>query len=121
MNDKRDVLGCEKTLQLLREIESTPQITQRDLSRKFGISLGKVNFLIRALLDKGIIKVENFRNSKNKIAYFYLLTPEGIGLRLELTHKFFVQKSKEYNQLKLEIETLTKKTFLETKEGFSKI
>lgn len=107
MNERSDILNSEKTLHLLRELESNPHITQRDLSQRFGISLGKVNFLIRALLDKGIIKANNFKNSKNKISYLYVLTSEGIKLRFELTHKFFTKKSEEYEQLKREIEALT--------------
>ena len=109
MNGKPDILDSEKTLELLREIETNPQITQRHLAQKCGISLGKTNFLLKALLDKGVIKANNFKNSKNKISYLYILTPDGIKTRLELTHKFLIQKTEEYEQLKRDIESLALK------------
>ena len=96
----------EKVLNLLREIESNPNVTQRYLAQKYATSLGKTNFLIRALLNKGLIKVNNFRNSKNKISYIYILTPVGIQLRLDLTHKFLIKKLQEYERLKGEVESL---------------
>ena len=108
MNSDHKLLKSEKTLELLRAIESSPKITQRDLSKKFGISLGKINFLLNSLLELGIIKVENFKNSKNKIGYIYILTPSGIKTRLYLTHKFFAIKTHEYQVLKGEIEKLGK-------------
>lgn len=98
----------EKILDLLREIESNPNLTQRYFANKYGISLGKTNFLIKALLNKGIIKVQNFKNSKNKIGYLYALTPAGIKMRLHLTQKFFLRKSEEYQRLKCEIDNIKK-------------
>ena len=114
MNTDFNHSDSEKILDLLREMESNPQITQRDLAKKFGVSLGKTNFLIKALLVKGIVKAQNFKNSKNKIAYIYILTPEGIKLRLELTHKFFSRKAQEYEYLKKEIELLKKEESVKT-------
>lgn len=106
MPNKTDILNSEKTLQIIKEIERNPQITQRRLSRKLEISLGKINFLVNALIDKGIIEAKNFKNSKNKLAYMYLLTPHGIRMKLQLTHKFFTWKIQEYKRLKQEIEEL---------------
>lgn len=108
MHNSVKILDSEKTLYALQEIERNPTITQRDLAQKLEISLGKLNFLIRALIDKGIIEIKNFKNSKNKLAYTYLLTPQGIKIKIELTHKFFLWKTHEYERLKEEIERLRK-------------
>ncbi|MFH1889005.1 MAG: MarR family EPS-associated transcriptional regulator [Candidatus Omnitrophota bacterium] len=110
MNNSVKIIDSEKTLRVLREIERNPQITQRDLAQKLEISLGKINFLVRALIDKGIIEIKNFKNSKNKLAYTYLLTPHGLKIKIQLTHKFFVWKAQEYEELKKEIERLNNKT-----------
>lgn len=107
-NSKDQIFDSEKTLQVLREVELNPQITQRNLAQKLEISLGKINFLINALINKGVIEIKNFKNSKNKLAYTYLLTPHGIKTKLELTHKFFLWKTQEYKRLKEEIEVLKK-------------
>ncbi|MDD2689187.1 MAG: MarR family EPS-associated transcriptional regulator [Candidatus Omnitrophica bacterium] len=115
MDKQTKIFDSEKTLDVLREIERNPQITQRDLAQKLEISLGKINFLLNALINKGIIEIKNFKNSKNKLAYMYLLTPAGIKIKLELTHKFFIWKLQEYEKLKEEIESLKKEApFIET-------
>lgn len=108
MDNSVKIFDSEKTLHVLQEIERNPKITQRDLAQKLEISLGKLNFLIRALMDKGIIEIKNFKNSKNKFAYMYLLTPHGIKIKIQLTHKFFIWKTQEYEKLKEEIERLKK-------------
>ncbi len=110
MDNSAKIFDSEKTLHVLQEIEHNPQITQRALAQKLEISLGKLNFLIRALIDKGVIEIKNFRNSKNKLAYTYLLTPQGIKIKIQLTHKFFFWKSQEYEKLKAEIERLKKES-----------
>ena len=105
MNNKKDnIFNHEKILHIIKELEQNPKTTQRDLAQKLDISLGKINFLISALIDKGIIEVKNFKNSKHKLAYMYLLTPHGIKIKLDLTHKFFTWKLQEYEKLKQEIE-----------------
>lgn len=106
MNNKPDILESEKALHILKEIERDPQITQRALAQKLEVSLGKVNFLIKALIKKGIIEAKNFKNSRHKLAYMYLLTPEGMKTKFDLTHKFFAWKMQEYEKLKEEIESL---------------
>lgn len=108
MDNSGKIFDSEKTLHVLREIERNPQITQRGLAQELKVSLGKTNFLVNALIDKGIIEIKNFKNSKNKLAYMYLLTAHGIKIKLELTHKFFVWKMQEYERLKEEIERLKK-------------
>ena len=93
-------------LNVLRHLESEQKVSQRDLSNTLGISLGKVNFIIRALIDKGIIKAKNFKNNKNKRAYAYYLTREGIEEKSMLTIKFFQRKMSEYDDLKRELKAL---------------
>lgn len=102
-NHKNDIFSSEKTLHTLKEIERNPQITQRALAKKLEISLGKINFLINALIDKGVIEIKNFKNSKNKLAYIYMLTPEGIKIKIQLTQQFFAWKVQEYKRLQQEI------------------
>lgn len=98
----------EEVLKLLREITKAPEATQRQLSANLGISLGKVNFLMKSLINKGHVKVRNFRNSGNRVAYAYILTPRGMEEKAKITFHFLVRKSKEYDALKREIETLRK-------------
>lgn len=81
-------------------------MNQRDLSKAMGISLGKTNYCIKALLDKGLIKMQNFRNSQNKLAYAYLLTPAGVEAKARITVQFLKNKLQEYERLRIEIEML---------------
>ncbi len=90
----------------MRLLEADPGLNQRELASALGISLGKTNYCMRALLDKGLIKVQNFRNSDNKLAYAYLLTPAGIAAKAELTRNFLKIKRQEYEALKEQIEQL---------------
>ena len=91
---------------VIKLIESDPEISQRELSRELGVSLGKVNYCLHALIDKGWIKAKNFKNSSNKLAYRYLLTPHGVQQKAVLTANFLKRKLAEYEQLQLEIESL---------------
>ena len=91
---------------LLRLIEARPDLSQRDLARELGTSLGKVNYCLNALIDKGLVKVRNFRNSNNKLAYAYLLAPRGIESKATITVQFLKRKMAEYESLKTEIEQL---------------
>ena len=93
-------------LNVLRYLESEQKVSQRGLSSSLGISLGKINFIIRALIDKGIIKARNFKNNKNKRAYAYYLTKEGIQEKSKMTLQFFQRKMHEYDILKKEIHDL---------------
>ncbi len=97
----------EEVLQLLREINNSPEMTQRELSSRMGISLGKVNFLIKVLIHKGHIKVNNFKNSNNKKAYLYYITPKGFEEKTRITYYFLKRKMKEYEEIELEITKLT--------------
>ncbi len=91
---------------VLRLIEEQPEISQRELARVLGVSLGKTHYLLKALLDKGLVKADNFRRSDNKLAYAYLLTPSGIAAKLELTRAFLRLKEGEYRAALEEIERL---------------
>jgi len=95
-----------EVLSIIKEIEKSSSVTQRTLSEKLGISLGKTNYILKALAEKGIIKLKRFKNSKNKMAYLYVLTPHGIVRKAELTRDFLDRKLKEYEQLKDEIKEL---------------
>ena len=93
-------------LDLLRKLESSPEYTQRDLSREIGVSLGKVNYCIKKLTEKGLIKLTNFKQNPNKMGYAYLLTPKGIEEKTKLTFSFLKRKVIEYEILKKEINEL---------------
>jgi EPS-associated MarR family transcriptional regulator len=96
----------ESHLRVLRLLESNPHMSQRDLAELSGVSVGKINYCLKALLGKGLIKMQNFRNSQNKLAYAYLLTPAGISAKADLTAMFLKRKIAEYEALKHEIELL---------------
>lgn len=93
-------------LQVLRILESQPRITQRELADELGVSLGKANYCLRALLDKGWVKARNFKNNNNKWSYAYLLTPKGIEQKTRITASFLKRKMAEYEALRKEIEWL---------------
>jgi EPS-associated MarR family transcriptional regulator len=93
-------------LKVLREIEDNPEITQREMAQQLGVSLGKVNYCLKALIDRGWVKVNNFKNSNNKAAYAYLLTPSGFEGKAKITVRFLKQRMQDYKQLKQEISDL---------------
>jgi len=97
----------EEILQIIREIEATPEHNQRTLSSKLGISLGKTNYLLKELIKKGFVKAKNFSNSPEKLNKIkYILTKEGIEHRMQLTYHFLQRKKKEYNLIKSEWERI---------------
>ena len=93
--------------QLLKSIEQNSNQTQRQLSEELGISLGKVNYCLKSLIQKGFVKINNFQNSKHKLQYSYLLTPKGAAEKTKLTIMFLKVKTEEYEALKKEVEKLT--------------
>jgi EPS-associated MarR family transcriptional regulator len=105
-NHQKANLESEEVLRLLREINKSPEMTQRELSSSLGISLGKVNFLLNALIDKGHVKVDNFKKSNNKSAYLYFLTPKGAEEKARITYRFLRRKLREYDELEQEIRRL---------------
>jgi EPS-associated MarR family transcriptional regulator len=96
----------EAHFKLLKLIESRPHLTQRQFARELGMSLGKINYCLRALIEKGWVKARNFRNSGDKLAYAYLLTPRGIEQKSAITVKFLRRKISEYETLEKEIAQL---------------
>jgi EPS-associated MarR family transcriptional regulator len=91
---------------VIKLIEADPEISQRELSRQLGVSLGKVNYCVKALMDKGWVKARNFKNSQNKLAYRYLLTPVGVQQKTVVAANFLKRKLAEYERLRGEIEGL---------------
>ena len=92
--------------QILKSLEQDPNYTQRQLSKDLDLSLGKVNYCLKSIVEKGFVKIDNFKNSKNKGQYSYLLTPKGIEEKARMTVEFIKIKTQEYEQLKDEIESL---------------
>jgi EPS-associated MarR family transcriptional regulator len=92
--------------QVMRLVEANPELSQRDVARELGVSLGKVNYCLQALVRKGWIKATNFKNSHRKAAYMYLLTPRGLEEKARLTMQFLVIKMREYEKLRVEIEQM---------------
>ena len=88
---------------VLRKIKTKPQATQRELAKELGFSLGKLNYCLKSLRSKGLIKIENFRKNPNKINYIYVLTPKGITEKAKLTINFMKRKMREYEELKKEV------------------
>ena len=93
-------------LELMRLIGAKQALSQRKAANSLGMSVGKVNYCLKALIAKGFVKAENYRNSSNKLAYFYLLTPSGIAAKAEMTRQFLARKMREYEELRVEIELL---------------
>ena len=100
------MLTDEYRYKILRLLEADPQMSQRSLGRALGISLGKVNYCLQALIDKGLVKANNFKNSQNKQAYIYLLTRRGVAEKARATVHFLIRKVGEYEALEKEIQQL---------------
>ena len=97
MRDQEDLFD------VLRKIQKRPESTQRELAEELGFSLGKLNYCLKALQSKGLIKIENFKKNPNKLNYFYVLTPKGIAQKTKLTLNYMKRKMKEYDELKREL------------------
>jgi EPS-associated MarR family transcriptional regulator len=102
------MLTDEYRYKIFKLVEANPEISQRDIARELGVSLGKVNYCLRALIEKGLLKMRNFQNSKRKLAYVYILTPKGIEEKSYVTARFLKRKLNEYETLQQEIEQLRK-------------
>ena len=92
--------------EVMRAIEAQPEKSQREIARELGVSLGGVNYAMKALVERGLVKVKNFGRSDNKLGYVYVLTPQGIRQKSELAASFLSRKLEEYEMLRLEIEAL---------------
>ena len=106
------VLNEELRYKLLRLLAEEPQISQRDLACRLGISVGKANYCLSALVEKGLVKINNFRKANNKLVYVYLLTPSGIEAKTQITVSFLQRKMTEYGALQEEIEALRQEVLL---------
>ena len=99
-------MNQELSIKIIRELEKAPEQSQRELSKRCGVSLGSIHYCINALVEKGYVKARNFKNAQNKLAYAYILTPSGINLKKELTLAFLKRKQAEYEALQKEIKAL---------------
>jgi EPS-associated MarR family transcriptional regulator len=111
MTSRQAQIQEDTYFRVMRILQENPDLTQRELAEKLGVSLGGLNYCLKALMDKGLVKMQNFRNSKNKFKYVYLLTPQGIAEKAALTTLFLGRKTQEYEALKLEIKTLQKESY----------
>jgi EPS-associated MarR family transcriptional regulator len=102
------MLTDEYRYKIFKLLEANPEISQRQLARELGISLGKTNYCLRALIEKGLLKASNFRNSKNKLAYVYKLTPRGLEEKANVTIRFLKRRIRDYEFLQREIAELQK-------------
>ena len=94
--------------ELLRKIQKNPNFSQRELANELGVSLGKLNYCLKALKNKGLIKIQNFTKNPNKLNYIYVLTPKGIAEKAKLTINFMKRKMQEYEDLKEELDKINK-------------
>ncbi len=110
------MLTDEYRYKILKILEANPEISQRELARELDISLGRVNFCLKALIEKGLLKATNFKNSHNKLAYMYLLTPSGIEEKSAITARFLKIKMQEYAALEAEIDQLRREALQANKQ-----
>tara|TARA_B100001093_G_C26239959_1_gene763939 strand:- start:85 stop:438 length:354 start_codon:yes stop_codon:yes gene_type:complete len=106
MVDKNVTMNSFLEINLIRELEKQPQLSQRQLSKRCHVSLGSIHYCLSALIEKGFIKAINFKNSKNKLAYSYILTPTGIAHKKKITMEFLKRKQLEFELIKTEIDEL---------------
>jgi EPS-associated MarR family transcriptional regulator len=107
----------ESHFRTLKELARDGRLSQRELAQRVGLSLGRVNFIVNSLIEKGYIKARRFKNSRNKMAYAYILTPRGIAGKAEIMRKFIVRKIEEHDRLSREIEELTREMDLMAPES----
>ena len=106
MPTRKDAQRADIAFRVMRLLEAQPEISQRELAQQVGLSLGALNYCLRALMAKGLVKVQNFGVSPNKLGYAYLLTPQGFKAKAEMTSGFLKRKLAEYEALRAEIESL---------------
>jgi EPS-associated MarR family transcriptional regulator len=121
MTSRRSQLQEDTYFRVLRMLQDNPDMTQREIAEKLGISTSGLNYCLKALIDKGWVKVQNFSQSKNKFGYIYLLTPQGITEKLTLTSRFLKRKKQEYDALKLEIDALQSEVVNPNHEGIREV
>lgn len=106
MTSRRSQLQEDTYFRVLRMLQDNPDMTQREIAGKLGISTSGLNYCLKALIAKGLVKVQNFSQSKNKFGYIYVLTPQGLAEKAQLTGRFLKRKMQEYENLRAEIEAL---------------
>ena len=106
MTSRQAKLQEDNYFRVMHILHDNPDLTQRELAEKLGISVGGLNYCLKALMEKGLVKMKNFANSKNKFGYVYVLTPTGLAEKAAITHRFLQRKMDEYEVLKAEIEAL---------------
>jgi len=106
MTTRRSEMQEDTHFRVLRLLQDNPDITQREMAQQLGVSTSGLNYCLKALIDKGWVKVQNFSQSKNKFGYVYVLTPQGIAEKVALTSRFLKRKMEEFEALKVEIEAL---------------
>lgn len=107
MQSRRSQLQEDTNFRVLRLLQDNPDLTQREIAQKLGVSASGMNYCLKALIEKGLVKVQNFSQSKNKFGYVYLLTPQGVAEKALLTGRFLKRKMAEYEALRAEIEALS--------------
>jgi EPS-associated MarR family transcriptional regulator len=106
MTSRQAKLQEDTYFRVMRILQDNPDLTQRELAEKLGVSVGGLNYCLKALIEKGLVKMKNFTTSKNKFGYVYVLTPTGMAEKAAITHRFLLRKMDEYEALKAEIEVL---------------
>ena len=117
MSERRDSLREDVRFRILREIEETPEVSQRELANRLGVSVGRLHYTLSALVDVGLVKIGNFNASTSKRRYAYILTRRGLSEKTALTRRFLRRKTAEYEALKEEIEALQR----EVSDNFASI
>ena len=110
-------MRCARTARAVRALHAEPALTQRQLASTLGVSIGRAHYCLRALIEKGLVKAQNYRNSRNKAAYLYLLTPRGLVAKAAMTRRFLERKMREYDALAQEIEWLRRESLAEDARG----
>ncbi len=108
------ILSDENRYKILKLLELNPEMNQRQMAKSLGISLGKANYCLKAIIEKGWVKVGNFKNNPNKKSYVYLLTPNGIEEKAKVTLRFLNSKQDEYNSLQIELDELRKEAIFQS-------
>lgn len=121
MTSRQARLQEDTNFRVMRLLEDNPDLTQRELADRLGISVGGLNYCLRALMEKGLVKMKNFANSKNKFGYVYVLTPTGMAEKAAIAHRFLQRKMDEYEALKAEIEALKLEVKTSEHEGTRKV
>ena len=120
MSSRQAKIQEDTTFRIMRILHDSPDLSQRDLAERLGMSLGGLNYCLKALMEKGLVKLENFQNSQHKFKYVYVLTPAGVAQKMAMTGRFLKRKMEEYEALKVEIDALTTEVIEGGKSGLGK-